>query len=164
MLAFHRADAVAEVDHLRPRVPRLARSIAPLDRHAAADEAVELPVVLKQRAGEVDARQLLDGLLARRCRQVRVEPLQRRPQVAHQHHIPLGRAPQRALRPERLLVVGVDALPAEHLLQMLGEGLLDQPVFAVDVGDHGCSPDHGRHSCPGGSLPVRTVRRLRICR
>ena len=74
-----RADAVAKVDHPRPRMPRLAGIIAPLDRHAAADEAVELPVVLKQRASKVDARQLLDGLLPRRCRQVAVEPLQCRP-------------------------------------------------------------------------------------
>ena len=110
------AAGVAEVDHLRARVPRLAGCVAPLDRHAAADEAVELAVVLEQRAGEVDARELLDGLLARRLRQVRVEPRQRRAQVAHQHHLALGRAAQRALRPEGLRVVGVDALPAERLL------------------------------------------------
>ena len=62
--------SVAEVDHLRPRMPRLAGIVAPLDRHAVADEAVELPVVLKQRAGKVDARELLDGLLPGRFRQV----------------------------------------------------------------------------------------------
>ena len=127
---------VAEVDHLRARVPGLAARVAPLDRHAAADEAVELPVVLDQRAGEVDARELLDRLLARRFRQVRIQARQRRAQVAHQHHVALGRPAQRALRPEGLGVVGVDALPAEPVAQVVGEGLLDQPVFAVDVGDH----------------------------
>ncbi|MEI9477964.1 MAG: hypothetical protein WCO26_15490 [Deltaproteobacteria bacterium] len=30
--------------------------------------------------------------------------------------------------------MGVDAFPSEHLLQMLGEGLLDQAIFAVNVG------------------------------
>jgi hypothetical protein len=29
---------------------------------------------------------------------------------------------------------------------MFGEGLLDQPVFTVDIGDHRLSPNHGRHS------------------
>ena len=126
---------VAEVDHLRPRVARLAGGIAPLHRHATADEAVELAVVLDERAGEIDARQLLDGLLAGRFRDVRVQPRERRAQVAHQHDVPLGRATERAVRPEGLRVVGVDTLPAEHLFQMLGEGLLDQPVLAVDVGE-----------------------------
>ena len=45
---------VAEVDHLRVRVARLAAGVAPLHRHAVADEAVELAVVLDQRTGEVD--------------------------------------------------------------------------------------------------------------
>jgi hypothetical protein len=53
-----------EVDNLRPCVARFARSIAPLDRYTNADEAIELAVVLDERAGEIDARQLLDGLLA----------------------------------------------------------------------------------------------------
>ncbi len=107
---------VAKVDHLRPRVSGLAGVIAPIHRHPAADEAVELTVVLEQRAGEIAARQLLDGLLPRRERNVRVQPLQRRAQVAHQDHFSLGGATQRAGRPERLRLVGVDALPAERLL------------------------------------------------
>ena len=36
---------------------------------------------------------------------------------------------------EGLGVVGVDALPAEAVPQVVGEGLLDQTVFAVDVGE-----------------------------
>ena len=126
---------VAEVDHLRVRVARLAGGIAPLHRHPAADEAVELAVVLDERAGEIDARQLLDGLLPGRLRDVRVQPRERGAQVANQHDVPLRRATERAVRPEGLRLVGVDALPAEHLFEMLGEGLLDQPVFAVDVAE-----------------------------
>ena len=40
------------------------------------------------------------------------------------------------MRPEGLVVPGVDAVPAEHIMQILGKGLLDQAVLAVDVGDH----------------------------
>src|SRR5574337_1169068 len=40
----------------------------------------------------------------------------------------------------RLRVVSVDAFPAERLLQMLSEGLLNQPILAVDVRDHTLSP------------------------
>ena len=68
--------AVAEVDDLGAGVLRLAGGIAPFDRHAVADEAVELPVVLEQRPGEVHPRQLLDGLLAGDFRQAGVEALQ----------------------------------------------------------------------------------------
>ena len=130
---------VAEVDHLRVRVPGLAARVPPLHRHPAADEAVELAVVLDERAGEVDPGELLDGLLARRFRKVRVQPRQRRPQVAHQHHVALRRPAQRSLRPEGLGVVGVDALPAEPIAEVVREGLLDEPVLAVDVGDHPAS-------------------------
>ncbi len=35
----------------------------------------------------------------------------------------------------RFVVVRIDAVPAELAFQMLGEGLLDQAVFAVDVGE-----------------------------
>jgi hypothetical protein len=40
------------------------------------------------------------------------------------------------MRPEGFLVPGVDAFPAERIVQILGEGLLDQAILAVDVGDH----------------------------
>lgn len=126
---------IAEVDHLRVRVPGLSVRVPPLDRHPAPDEAVELPVVLEERAGEVDPRELLDRLLQRRFRQVAVEAGQRRTQVTNQHNLTFVRAAQGSVWPEGLRVVGVNALPSEHLLQMVGKGLLDQPVFAIDVGD-----------------------------
>ena len=37
--------------------------------------------------------------------------------------------------PRRFVIVRIDAVPAELVFQMLGEGLLDQAVFAVDVGE-----------------------------
>ncbi len=120
------------------RVPGLAARVPPLHRHAVANKAVALPVVLDKRAGEVDASDLLDRLFAGGFRKIRIQALQRRPQVTNQHDLALGGSPQRSMRPEGLRVVGVDAVPAKDLLQMVGEGLLDQPVFAVDVGEgHG---------------------------
>jgi len=62
-----RADAVAEVDHPCQRMQGLAGIIAPFNRNAATDKTVELAVVLQERAGEVAPRQLLNGLLPRRC-------------------------------------------------------------------------------------------------
>src|SRR6266404_2486560 len=48
----------------------------------------------------------------------------------------LRRASHRALSAEGLGVERVDALPPETIAQVIREGLLHQPVFAVDVGDH----------------------------
>jgi hypothetical protein len=40
------------------------------------------------------------------------------------------------VRPEGLVVPGVDTVLAEHIMEILSKGLLDQAVLAVDVGDH----------------------------
>ena len=67
--------------------------------------------------------------------------------------------------PEHLLIVGIDALPSEHLLQVLGKGLLNQPVFAVDVGNHGFSPDHAEwHLAPSLPRPACVSWRYSITR
>ena len=58
-----------------------------------------------------------------------------RAQVPHQYRLPLGCSPQRTSRTEGLLVPGVDAVPSQHLVQVLGERRLYQPVLAVDVGN-----------------------------
>jgi len=101
--------------------------------------------------------------LSRPRRQLRVESLHCHPQIAYQHHIPFGGAPQRALRPERLIVLCVDALPSKHLFEMLGEGFLDQAVFAVDICDHGCLLEAGRHSGhgPEGAIEVE-LRKISV--
>jgi hypothetical protein len=80
--------------------------------------------------------ELLDGLHTCRLGQIGVESSQRRPQVAPQHHLTLAVAAKRAMRPEGFLVPGVHAVPAEHIVQILGKGLLDQAILAVDIGDH----------------------------
>ena len=119
---------------MRVRVADFAGGVTPLDRHAAADEAIDFPVVLDQGSGEIDPGDFLDRLRAGRFRKVRVQTRKRRPQVPNQHHLALGGSSQCPVMPEGLRVVGVDAVPAKDLLQMVGEGLLDKPVFAVDVG------------------------------
>ena len=142
------ASGVTEVDHVRMCVPGLAAHVPPLHRHPAADEAVELPVVLDERAGEVDPGDSLDGLFARRFWKVRVQARERRPQVAHQHHVALRCPAKGSLRPEGLSVVGVEALPPETITEMIREGLLDQPVLAVDIGDHGAGAPITPRSLP----------------
>src|SRR5262249_9422695 len=125
-----------EIDHLRTSIARLASGITPLYWHALSDVAVVLAVMLHQRPGKIHAGKVLNGLLTSRLRQGVGESGTRRPQVTHYHHLTLAVAAKRAVRPEGLVVPGVDAVPAEHIVQILGEGLLDQAVLAVDVGDH----------------------------
>jgi hypothetical protein len=90
--------------------------------------------VLEQRAREIMARDFLHRLGDGGWRQQRIQPRQRRSQVAREHHLARVRAPQRAIRSERLLVPRIDTLPTQLIAQMPGERLLDEPVFAVDVG------------------------------
>ena len=49
--------------------------------------------------------------------------------VAGQHHLAVGCPPERALGAEGLLVVGKNRLPAEHIPQIVGHGLLNQDTF-----------------------------------
>ena len=135
----HREEAVitdvTEIDDLDVSMARLAARLPPLDRHAAADETVELVVVLDEGACEVDAGELGYGLLSRSGRQVGVQPLDGGAEIAHQHDLTFGSPAQGAGGAEDLGVIGVETLPAQRVAQMVGEGLLDQAIFAVDVGD-----------------------------
>lgn len=47
-------------------------------------------------------------------------------------------------------------MPAEPIVQILREGLLDQGVFAVDVGDHGANSDLY------GDLPAHLPRQEQV--
>ena len=126
---------IAEVDDSGKALPLVALGIGVGDRHAAPDIAVERLVVLKRGAAEVLTGQFLDSLVYRLCRQLGIEPLDGCAQVAGEHHRFLIQPTQRAVRSEGLLVPGVDAVPAEYVVQVFGEGLLDQAVLAVDVGE-----------------------------
>ena len=90
-----------------------------------------------KRPSEVDSGDSLDRLFSRRFRKTWVQVRECCPQVAHQHHVALRCPPEHSLRPEGLGVVRVEALPPEMIAEMVREGLLDQPVLTVDVGDHG---------------------------
>ena len=67
-------------------------------------------------------------------RQFRVQAFERQLEVAGENDIAGIGAPKGSLRPETLVVPGIDAVPAKLVLQMLRESGLDQPVLAVDVG------------------------------
>ena len=76
-------------------------------------------------------------LLDRRDGDILVKPLQGSAEIADQHDFAFAGATERATGSEVLVGEGVNAFPAEHIAQMVGKRLLDQPVFAFDVGDHG---------------------------
>jgi len=132
---------IAKIDDAGAGMACFTRFVPPFDGHAAADETVELPVVLQERPGKVHAGELFDGLLKGRRRQVRVEPCQGRPEIPNQDRLLRRCSPQGPLRPEGFGVVSINTFPAEVIMQVVGKGLLNQSVFAVDVGDHGLSPD-----------------------
>ena len=129
-----RCGAVAEINDLCPTAAELAFCITVIHWHAVADVFVELLVVLEQRPGEIALGQPRDGLFKGRRRQLWVEPPQRVPKVPLEHGLAGVRAPERAVRPERLLVPRIDTFPTQLVAQMLRKRLLDEPVFAVDVG------------------------------
>ena len=132
-----RASTVLEIQDLGAGVFGFAGSIAPFDRDAVADEVVVLAVVLDERAGEVHPGQFLHGLFAGGFGELRVEALQGGAEVADENDFALAGATEGAGWAEGLFIVGVDAFPAEDTMQVVRKGLLDQAVFAVDVGDHG---------------------------
>jgi hypothetical protein len=93
--------------------------------------------VLDQGARAVDPRERGERLLARGLRHPRVEPRQGRAQIAREHDLALAHTAERSLRAEQLVVPSVDVLPAKSVAEVICERLLHEPVFAVDIGDHG---------------------------
>ena len=136
-LAHHQKTIVgrrAEIDHGGLRMAKLALRTAIADRHTVPHQLVERLVVLQQRAREIVVGQFRNGLIDGTGWQLRVEPGQRRSQVAHQHHIARADAPESAIQAKGFLIPCMDAVPVEHFLQVLGNRGLYQAVFAVDVG------------------------------
>ncbi len=125
---------LTEIDHPGLRVTQCTLRIAIAHRHTVADQPVKSLIVLEQGARIIMVRQLGHRLVYRRRRQRRVELYQCGPQIEYQHHLALAGTAQRAVGTEGLLVPGIDALPAQHLFQVIGKGCLNQAVFAVDVG------------------------------
>ena len=91
--------------------------------------------MLKRRAGEVLSGQSVDDLVDGLRGEFRVEFFDGGAQVTGQYNLGGVTASECAVGSEGFLIPGIDAVPAQHVVQMSGEGLLDQAVFAVDVGD-----------------------------
>ena len=108
-------------------------SIAITDGHSVADELMKLLIVLQQRSREVVPAELAQGVVDGCERELRIQTHQCGSQVALEHHVPRMSPAKCAIRPKRLLVPGVDALPSELGFEVLGNRGLNQPVFAVDV-------------------------------
>ena len=126
------AGFVVEVDDPGARSLAAALGIPVFDRHAAAQEPVEVAVVLYHRTADVMNCQIAQRIAYGRGRQFGVEPFQRRAEVAGQHGFLRVGTAKGAVRAEGFLVPGIDAFPAKFVFEMLGEGRLNQPVFAVD--------------------------------
>ena len=137
-----RARCVVEVDYSGAGGLPVSLGVSVFHGHAGAEHAIEIAVVLQHaieiavvlhhRAADVVRGEVPYYVVNGRGRQVGVEPLHRPAQVPGQHRFPGVGATEGAVRPEGLLVPGVDAVPAEHPFKMLGERRLHQPVFAVD--------------------------------
>jgi hypothetical protein len=125
----------AEVDHAGMIVASFTVGVAPRHRHATLDEFVELLIVLKHRAGVINLRQFLKGVVAGGCGKVGIQSCQRLAQVPFRNRVALTVAAEVAGGAEGFVVPGVGAFPAELIVKIVGEGLLDETVFAVDVGE-----------------------------
>ena len=154
------AGRIGEIDHPRPRRLLPAVRIAVAHRHAAAQQSVEVAVVLYQRAADIEHRHRAHCLVDGHRRKLRVQPHQRGAQVALQHGLLRVVAAQRARRAEGLGVPSVDALPAERLLKMVGERLLDQTVFAVEAGHRHAGLLIGQRL--GGDLPAHQAGKQEV--
>jgi hypothetical protein len=142
-----RSPSIAEIDYSGIGMASFCRFIPPLDGYAATNEGVELSIVLQERLGKVRVCQLLDGLLTSREREVRIESNQGRSEVSDQDCLAFRLASQSPLRSKGFRVVGINAFPAEMIVQMVGKSFLYQAVFTVYVGYHAHIPCISRYSC-----------------
>ena len=142
------------VEYPHPLSHTFAPVVAEGDLHAVADQIVLLAVsggdCLRGNGGCDLAHCVVVGLIW----QVRVQFDEFLAQGACQHHFAIGCTAKQAVGSEVLVVVGVDRLPAELLLQVVGCGLLDQGVFGVGVWVHSCAPSTSASS----ALPFSVIR------
>jgi hypothetical protein len=117
-------------------VCRLPARIPITHWYAVADHLVKGLIVLLEEAGEIMVGEFEGSLFDRFFGQLRIQADNGAAQITFQHHLASIGPSQGAIRPEGLLIVGVDTLLAEHLFQVLGKGSLHQSIFAVDVSDH----------------------------
>ena len=127
-----RTGPVVEVDHPGAGGFPVILGVPIFDRHATAEQPVEIAVVLHHRAADVVHGQVPHGVVDGGGWQLGVQPFQCRAQIAGQHRLLGIGAAEGAIGSEGLLVPGIDAVPAEHMFKMFGKGRLSQPVLAVD--------------------------------
>jgi hypothetical protein len=83
---------------------------------------VERLIVLDQGTGEIVMGERADRFVDGLGRQSEIEFDQSGAQVALEHHVAGVGAAQCALRSKSFLIPGVDAVPAQRLFQVFGEG------------------------------------------
>ena len=125
-----------KVDDARALGVDLPPRIAPTDGNAVVDQAIKVAVVLEQGSGEIVLGKLGNGIFDGIRGQLRVEAKEGAAKVAGKDHFAGASAAQGSGEAEGFLVPCVDALPAEVLFEVPGEGGLHQTVFAIDAGAH----------------------------
>ena len=122
---------LVEVDHAQAPLRRLALVVAAGHLDTVPNQVVLLAVGGDGRLCRDSRRDAPHGVVVRLPGQTRVQRRQPLPQPAGEHHFAVGRATEEAVRAEVFLVVGVDRIPAELLLQVVGRRLLHESVLGV---------------------------------
>lgn len=128
-----------EVDHRGALILRFPVWALDRDRDAVADQIVLFLVDLQQRGGGEAVFHGALRLVELRGRDPRVQPLQRRAEVAREQDLLVAPAPEGAVLAQSLGVVGIGDVPAQLVAEQIARRALDEDVFGVFVG-HGMSP------------------------
>ena len=124
---------VVEVEDAQATRLHAAARVAIRDLHAVAQEIILLLVGLQCGLGRAHLDDGANGVVDGFARQARIERIECLVEVAREHHLFFTGAAQRPVRPEGLCVAGVDRVPAESFLEVVGGGLLDERVFAIET-------------------------------
>ena len=128
------------------------------DLYAVAQEIVLLLVGLQRGLGRARLDDGADGVVDGFAGQAGVERIERRSEVAREHHLFFAGPAQRPVRSEGLGVVAIKRVPSEPLFEVLGGGLLDEGVFAIEHRAHRVSVTQTGIFRP--RRPSRPVRHL----
>ena len=127
---------IVEVEDAQGARLHAAARVPVRDLHAVAQQIIFLLVGLQRGLCRAHLDDGADGVVDRFARQARIERIERLAKIAREEHLFLAGPAQRPVRPEGLGVVGVDRLPSEPRFEVLGRGLLDEGVFAVERRAH----------------------------
>ena len=104
---------LVKIEEPQPLAHPLVLVVAEGDLHAVSDQGVLLPVGGDQGLGGDGGGDLPHGVVVGGIGQAGVQFHQLLAQDSGQHHLAVRGPAQQAVRPEVLVVVGVDRLPAE---------------------------------------------------